>query len=542
MEQVLIENLEGQVEADSRLGKLYKRLCRTAHRPRSNDAICKSLAREYRSAASLWIQEHPVGYESPPSWLLPSTLTDDQDETVNDPAWPTLAHLTPRQRLQILFDLCFFQLVDVERFRSLAQFKDTTDGQKWRLSPAGPDQLGRRYWLIAGCWLYASEPNENLNDSTQDKVDGSPVHRRGLRKRQPSGTVSAKKGLKLLPDEIWKCLAWSVDSWNQVFNSQVNSKNRRGSERKLFFSMQEEWLPSAYNILHPWEHQQQVEIRRKEAELYRQALFESRKRSSRIAAQQKLKEQLAPDSSPITTRTLRNKNMVDHPKGDVNSSPTHKLTREERMARREKMAARRKVDAMMDRFLEAQQQSTSDHEKFEDYNNDEGDDATSSQSTIDDFSTNVENCGSHSPIKLLFKMGPNGPVRSELIIGDEKTSKNDQNAVDICKSSHIYKNCKENDDKDDHDGNCDNHNINNDNISNGNNDNISNDKNDNNNNNNIDMDMDQSLNNSNSQAVIAEKFAQNATTSTQTSAIVKDKEMAVISLLTLMHSEGDQTL
>ena len=214
MEELLCRAIEGEVETETRIHGIYKKLVRALHRSRapSDDHMTKTLDREYR--------RHFV---SQPDFLQPEIVELQK-------FWPSLAKLTPLQHLEVLNDLCSFQLMDVERFQQLSKFRD--DGQEWRLMPEGPDKNGNLYWLIADCWLYV----EGIT-STEEK---------------------------------WECIAWNIQSWHDFLENTALRSSRRSADKELFRRIQDTLYPTALTILEPEERKRHAEQRKAEQELQRQ--------------------------------------------------------------------------------------------------------------------------------------------------------------------------------------------------------------------------------------------------------------------------------
>lgn len=319
-------------EWESSLGRIFKRLVKNLHRSKAtiDEHTSQTLNREYRRHTS----------------TTPDGLNPKIDEESGAKRWPLLGDLSPRQRLQALYDMCSFQLFDVETLLTRAGVRDL--GAAWRVDAVGEDKQGRHYWFLADCWLYSE--------------DG----------------------------EKWKCIAWDTPSWQSFLAENALTSSRRASDKQLLKELREHCFAIAEPILLAEERETRAKAKREQLEVQRIALMETRKRSSRIAAQEKIRQEAEAEAEYDRS-----------PKRTV-IEESRPLTREERVALRHQRVA--KIE--LEKALSASRDQTSEVDVEE-----EGDEEGSWREEEDKTP--------RSPIKLLVRMGPNGPVDTKLFIGDE---------------------------------------------------------------------------------------------------------------------------
>ena len=274
--------------------------------------------------------------------------------------WPALNTLQAHQHLQILHDLCSFQLFDTDRFTSLPNFRDA--GAEWRISCLGRDKHGTDYWSIANCWLYTESNNE------------------------------------------WKCVAWDTSSWRFFLQDNPLKNSRRAADKQILHHLETVIHPAAQEILSEVERMRNARRKKEEAVLQRQIFLETRQRSLRASTREKIHQQ------------LQQERQEDQPTRKSFAAPeTAKLTREARMAMRQKNILKREADQLVEELLRQQQEeadrqdeliSSSDH----------------MINVIDDEGTSLSP-PAKSPIKLLLKVNRDGTLSSDLFIDNQHVHK-----------------------------------------------------------------------------------------------------------------------
>lgn len=380
----------------------------------SDDTLVKSLAREYR--------RHLV---EEPSYLLLARTAEGREEgegsrdsTATPPeplSPPTWGSISAEGHLQTLHDLCSFLLADLDRFALLPGYRD--GGAAWRTDSLGADRQGATYWFIGDCWLYRERrvqqrpvPKGAQKGSSQSK---------GKRKRsEPEPELGS--------ESEWECVAWDTTSWRHFLEeASPFLTSRRPADRELQARLVAELGPAACELL-GWEERQR---RRHEEELQRAALWETRQRSSRIAARERLHQQLVLHESttipspaaPPGRRLTRTGTGVDAASPAAVSPP--RLTREERMALRERRAQRRETELIISELMiqQEQEQATMQSEPVD--IEEGGDDNDKSASAMSLASSHGRPLLPRSPIKLLLKIGPDGAARTDLFIANERVEK-----------------------------------------------------------------------------------------------------------------------
>lgn len=275
--------------------------------------------------------------------------------------WPSFSILGPEQLLELLYDLCSFQLFDLDTLQARPAFKDL--GGVWRTEPLAADKHGQRYWLIGECWLYS------------EKIER----------------------------DLWQCVAHDLASWNEFMNNNPFVKSRRAVDKTALDMIRKEVAPLVEPILQAEERRQRTLLKKEHQEMQRMLFAETRRRSSRVVAQERIRnDALASQESSQS-------------KGTPSPSKPEKrqLSREERIAlRHEKMIKqeeRKIIEQLMEDDEDAEKDETEEKEK-------EGDQMLS-PSECDEI--DVE----RSPIKLFVKIGPHGSLSSQLFIGDQPVRK-----------------------------------------------------------------------------------------------------------------------
>lgn len=336
--------------------------------------------------------------------------------------WPPLASLTPSMRLQVLYDLCSFTLFDLETLMTRPNMQDL--GPRWRLEAIGNDKHGLRYWFLADRWLFSENPHR-----PQTKAKST---RKGPRNREEEEAADDS-------EEEWKCVAWDSASWHAFLDDNPFARSRKASDREILRRFREEIYPVAEPLILEEERRRRVVWKKEQAEIQRLALFESRKRSSRLAAKEKIRAELQMEELPLARLAT-----TKAPKG----REKRPLSREERVALRNQ-----KIAKMEETILTAALEQSSrdlDPVDVEDVEEEEeagefgecGDDeeleATErfldeqhhrSAEDSDDYESLGLGLGlgleQQSPIKLIVRKGPEGQLNAQVFIGNEMLEKED---------------------------------------------------------------------------------------------------------------------
>jgi hypothetical protein len=290
------------------------------------------------------------------------------DEETGLKKWPPLSTLNNIQRLTVLFSLCTFQLFNDEILISRVRDK----GAAWRIEPLGKDKRGHSFWFLADCWLFEEGEEE----------------------------------------EDWQCVAWDIPSWTRFLQENPFNNSRRGTDKALLKHLQGTIFSIAEPILIEEERRVKTLLKREQLELQRVALTESRKRSSRIAANER----------------IRHVHELEEGTRSPKKEERRVMTREERVAMRSQKVAKIELEKVlaesrMDEDVEVGNESS----ELESEGEWEGEESFDMEelSEMEPFELNIL---PKSPIKLILKMGPDGPLKSELFIGDEQMEKNELGA------------------------------------------------------------------------------------------------------------------
>lgn len=382
-------------------------------------------------------------------------------DSPTSPCLPTWGNISAEEHLRTLHDLCSFLLSDLDRFALLPGYRD--EGAIWRTDSLGADRHGATYWFIGDCWLYREHPRRrrtvppppskrnsdqgNRGSTNTDTASTGRYNRSRTKKRPaPEPDVPEPETEAELESE-WECVAWDTTSWRYFLEeSSPFLTSRRPVDRELQTRLISELGPAACELLGREERQR----RRREEELQRAALWESRQRSSRIAARERLHQQLVlHETSTIplpvalpSRRPLRGRMGMGGGAALAanNAASPPRLTREERMALRAKRAQRRETEQIIHELMMQQERAPSegdlysesvDIEEQEQEQELEPVPGPEPEQEADDERESVSSTRSttsfapHSPIKLFLKIGPDGAARTDLFIANERIEKRD---------------------------------------------------------------------------------------------------------------------
>ena len=338
----------------------------------SDEFMTQTLSREYKRHSRA----------SPPSFLEPELEGQRK-------LWPPLASLTPPMRLQVLYDLCSFTLFDLETLMTRPNMHDL--GPQWRLESVAMDKHGLCYWFLAGRWLFS-----------EASVPSNPKNKKSSSNANP-------------PEEGWKCIAWDSASWQAFLNSNPLTSSRKASDRETLRRFRDEIYPRAEPLLLEEERHQRAAWKKQQAELQRLVFLDSRKRSSRLAAKDKIRADMQIENSPPSRR----------PK--VSNSSSRSLSREERIALRHQKVARLEEQSIEEaleqsaRSVDGINVESTDGETFS---------GLEKYSETDHAMADGEFMAAEhpSPIKLIVRKGPQGDLNAQVFIGDQVVEKNEPEA------------------------------------------------------------------------------------------------------------------
>jgi hypothetical protein len=277
--------------------------------------------------------------------------------------WPPLSILTANDHLQILHDLCTFQLFDVDQ---LIRPGVRDFGNLWRIETLGKDKSGNSYWFLADSWLYTERGDQ------------------------------------------WTCIAWDLSSWQHFLSSNNLLNSRRSIDKQLFAHIRDAIWPSIEPMMASEDRARRAKLKREQAELQRVAYLDSSRRSSRVTARAKIQAEMRVEMEEPRKRALE-------------PEPERPLTREERVALRHQKVAKMEEQKMIKAFMETASNAEDD---METNGTDDTENTLDAVDDVDVEGTESEADPSRSPIKLIVRLGPDGPS-SQLFIGDEAVEKAD---------------------------------------------------------------------------------------------------------------------
>ncbi len=456
LERVIREGIPD--EKSSRLVRIIAALLK-ALSPSSwanpNDAsVIASIQREYAR------QQHSLPKEisqpSPPAQRLEGAAEGDAcapapGSTLAAGGTPVgLGATSPATRLQIVHDLCSFQLVDLAKFTSLARYVDMN--VEWRLEPV----------LVAA----------------KSQRQQPPKAAAGKKGAAGGREVGAREAYWLVADHVlfcergrqWQCMAFSLPSWEAFLAESAPARGRTAEERQLMGTLKKAYAATIQPLLAANEAKELAAERRRIADENRQFLLDSRKRSSRIVAKELIRQEtIAEEESARRARAEEERlHRLAHPhlymrassrlpagglhgqsrgrtergaahgrggKGGASAATTPWMSREDRAELRRKRAERiddeRVLEALQVSFNESLDQRSADQIDIEeDSSSDHSGGESGSRYGYDGSSDEDAREGTDSPdnqlvppkspIRIVVKLGPTGgPIASHSILDEE---------------------------------------------------------------------------------------------------------------------------
>lgn len=331
-----------------------------------------------------------------------------------------ISDMSTLERVKVLSACCEAILIDVNVLRASPAFHELLEptnndfNQKsnvivhdtWRAIPFGEDfKYGTSFVCISTILLY--------------RLSGG-----------------SKKG-NIDPANLkWECIAWDLNTWRAIIEGTtedpsllVLQKTRKASEKALLCRIKEHFI-IAQNFLEIEERRRQARLKREHEAAKKIYLDQTRKRSSRLqsilqqqhaeeeARRRRMLEDLKNDESKMIVSN--NKNCGDNKntfKASQVSLTTTALSRAERAELRRCKIERvedRKILRQIEEQFEAdikidQQFLTNELESSEDV------EVLEDSDIIEDHQKINSNDPPRSPLRLIFKLGPSGPVGSSLI-------------------------------------------------------------------------------------------------------------------------------
>ncbi|OZJ05351.1 hypothetical protein BZG36_01552 [Bifiguratus adelaidae] len=274
---------KGLLEGKTAFGDIVARLLRTltSHKQVTYYNYSDTLVREYTKRPE---------FRAP--WI--------KDDGGDDRSPVDESRLSAKDKIDILYDLCEWQLEDAEKFRERVK---VVEGEfNWRVDPVGMDAQGYIYWLFDDNRLYRQGHTKPAEATTKAPSKKSGQRRGRNKRRQARHSADAADAEEAREDEVvnganghdtngaepafhqdldadiqaandeidgWRLVCRTVADW-QAFPKQF--ENAKDSNEKRFYSyLTNDLLPTVVEYL-----------QEKESEQEKLAAIANRKRSSRI--------------------------------------------------------------------------------------------------------------------------------------------------------------------------------------------------------------------------------------------------------------------
>lgn len=296
--------------------------------------------------------------------------------------WPLMESVPNRSRLQILYDLCSFHLFEIENFETILPTVNDQgkrlDQTSWRISPIGVDKQQTEYWLLADCWLFLSHMKSRKSDDDES--------------------------------EAWKCVCFDKDSWDTFLGTCDLVNSRKVEDKKLLAALKKEAYPSALPIIEEHDRKIRAWMKKQELEMRAAALIATRKRSARIQANERIKQDIEKEEEETRREKLSRRNVEEplyRPSAREETSmakPAPQMSREERREllnkRRDEVEQQKILDEIEKEFGTNQVEESLDVEALDEV-------------APHRRHQNVVVPQPVSPLKITLKMGSKTPIPTE---------------------------------------------------------------------------------------------------------------------------------